>query len=156
MTRSFAFTVAGIPGPQGSKNNYGRGRTVESSKKVKPWREAVKSAALEAMMNHPTELLPWRPFDGPLSFTAVFWLVKPVSAPKRRWAPSTRPDCSKLVRSTEDALTDVSVWADDARVVRINASKSYVGGWFDPAILEYGLREPAHPGASIVVSEVIP
>jgi crossover junction endodeoxyribonuclease RusA len=155
MTRSFAFTVAGIPGPQGSKNNYGRGRTVESSKKVGPWREAVKCAALQAICVRDQDL-PWQPFDGPLSFTAVFWLPRPASAPKKRWAPSARPDCSKLVRSTEDALTDVAVWVDDARVVRINASKSYVGGWFDPAILEYGLREPAHPGASIVVSEVIP
>ena len=155
MTRSLAFTVAGIPAPQGSKRHLGKGILVESSKAVKPWREAVKQAALQVICER-NEHRGWQPFDGPLSFTAVFWLPRPVSAPKRRWAPSTRPDCSKLVRSTEDALTDVAVWADDARVVRINASKSYVGGWFDPAILEYGLREPAHPGASIVVSEITP
>ena len=154
MTRSLAFTVAGIPAPQGSKRYLGKGVMVESSKAVKPWREAVKSAALQAIGDR-EDLLPWHPFDGPLSLTAVFWLLRPASAPKRRWAPDRKPDLDKLLRSL-DALTDVAVWADDARVVRINASKSYVGGWFDPAILEYGLREPAHPGASLVVSEIIP
>ena len=46
--------VYGIPGPQGSKkfcgvSKSGRGIMVESSAKVKPWREAVKWAAREAM-----------------------------------------------------------------------------------------------------------
>jgi len=35
------------------------------------------------------------------------------------------PDLSKLVRSTEDALTEAGIWKDDARVVECFASKRY-------------------------------
>jgi Holliday junction resolvase RusA-like endonuclease len=119
-----AITVLGIPAPQGSKaykgqrTNKSTGRAhavlVESSKKVKPWRGAVESAARLAI----ADLGPWEPLDGPLVAEMVFTLPKPASAPKRRqtW-PIRYPDISKLARSTEDALTTAGVWADDARVV---------------------------------------
>jgi Holliday junction resolvase RusA-like endonuclease len=84
---------------------------VESSKAVKPWREAVKYAAIEQ-----STLL--EPMDGPLAVRMVFTVPKPQSAPKRRTWPCRKPDLSKLVRSTEDALTDAGVWADDARIVQ--------------------------------------
>jgi Holliday junction resolvase RusA-like endonuclease len=103
--------VFGHPAPQGSKRHVGGGVMVESSKAVKPWREAVKSAALDVMAGQV-------PLDGPLVVRMVFTLRKPASAPKRRrtW-PDRTPDLSKLARATEDALTDAGVWADDARVV---------------------------------------
>ena len=38
------------------------------------------------------------------------------------------PDLSKLLRSTEDALTDAGLWADDARVVEYERlAKVYPG-----------------------------
>ena len=41
------FHITGItPAPQGSKRHVGNGRMVESSAKVKPWREAVRQEAL--------------------------------------------------------------------------------------------------------------
>ncbi len=47
------ITVYGTPGPQGSKRfmgvKGGKGVLVESSKKVKPWREAVKWAAWDVI-----------------------------------------------------------------------------------------------------------
>ena len=46
-------TVNGLPAPQGSHKHVGGGRMVESSKKVKPWRQDVKAAA-EALGNTPT------------------------------------------------------------------------------------------------------
>jgi Holliday junction resolvase RusA-like endonuclease len=108
--------VYGTPGPQGSKRFVGKadghGVMVESSKKVKPWREDVKTAALEARAGAP-------PMDGPLVVRMVFTLRKPESAPKRRVTyPCRTPDLSKLARSTEDALTQAGAWVDDARVVQ--------------------------------------
>lgn len=117
---SITITVYGLPAPQGSKRHVGNGVMVESSAKVKPWREAVKHAALEAMAGQP-------PMDGPLCLDVVFTLPRPKSAPKKRTHPDGTPDLSKLIRSTEDALTDAGVWADDARVVRVLASKLYAG-----------------------------
>ncbi len=113
------FTVTGNPAPQGSKKfvgttKTGRGLMVESSKKVKPWRMDVKAAA-EAVLE---QFAAMAPLDGPLVVSMVFTLPKPASAPKRRttW-PDKKPDLSKLARSTEDAISDAGLWADDARVV---------------------------------------
>lgn len=125
---AITITVFGLPAPQGSKKAFrnqhtGRIQMTESSAKVKPWRADVKGAALEVVSGLPG----WAPLDGPLVASMVFTFARPrghfgtgrnagivkASAPLR---PHTKPDLSKLVRSTEDALTGL-VWADDARVV---------------------------------------
>lgn len=109
------IVVYGTPAPQGSKRfvgvRNGRGIMVESSKKVAPWREDVGNAA-RAARNGADAL------DGPLVCRMVFTVRKPASAPKKRriWA-DRKPDLSKLVRSTEDALVSAGVIADDSRIV---------------------------------------
>lgn len=113
---AYDFVVYGLPAPQGSKKfvgltKAGRGILVESSKKVRPWRQDVKETALMVRGSKP-------PIDAPLRVRMVFTMPKPSSAPKRRKVvPCRMPDLSKLVRSTEDALTDAGIWKDDARVV---------------------------------------
>lgn len=116
---SLHFRVLGTPAPQGSKRHVGHGVMVESSKKVGPWREAVKAAYLNRYGIRRS------PLDGPLQLSVVFDLPKPASAPKRFTRPAKRPDLDKLLRSTMDALTDCGVWRDDAQVVRIIAEKQY-------------------------------
>lgn len=129
------IVVYGTPGPQGSKRfvgraGGGRGIMIESSAKVKPWREAVKYAALEALDDDGAPLSIERhcngAFIGPVAVEMTFTVKKSKSAPKTRktW-PDKRPDLSKLVRSTEDALTDAGVWEDDARVVSLRAHKVF-------------------------------
>ncbi len=127
------ITVLGTPGPQGSKNVNRHGAVYEVSKRVKPWREAVKSAALDMINVTPG----WVMMDGPLVLMVTFYSNRPKShyrtgrnahllkdsAPDY---PTGAPDLSKLIRSTEDALTDAGVWRDDSRVVRVIASKTYV------------------------------
>ena len=118
-----SFYVQGEPAPQGSKRfvgiHNGKGRMIESSKKVKPWREAVYWAAIEAKSKTAIVM----PMDGPLAVVMVFALPKPTSV--RRAQPDRKPDLSKLVRSTEDALVDAGLIADDARIVVCLASKIY-------------------------------
>lgn len=125
------IVIRGNPAPQGSKKfvgvHAGRGIMVESSKAVKPWRQDVKAAAEDAINSLRPKLDDnWKPLDGPLRVTMTFTLPKPMSAPKRRrsW-PCRKPDLSKLVRSTEDALTDAGLWTDDARIVELNVRKVY-------------------------------
>ena len=138
------ITVYGIPGPQGSKklvgrDRKGRGILIESSKKVKPWREAVKWAALESYPSHDR----WKggcAIAGAIALTIIFTLPRPKSAKMGAYADK-RPDVSKLVRSTEDALTEAAIWEDDARVVLVVAVKLYAG---DPGALE-------SPGAVIMI-----
>jgi Holliday junction resolvase RusA-like endonuclease len=125
----------GIPAPQGSKTPLPNGRMKESSAKVKPWRDAVVVYARRAAGPG------WQTLDGPLVAEMVFSL--PRGATVRRADPTVPPDLSKLIRSTEDALTDACVWADDARVVAYHQPrKVYVGDRVDPDAL-------ARPGAVI-------
>jgi Holliday junction resolvase RusA-like endonuclease len=116
------FTVIGTPGPQGSKRHIGNGRMIESSKEVRPWRDSVAWAARAAMAGKPK-------ITGAIRLSMVFTVRKPLSAPKRRrsW-PATKPDLSKLARSTEDAMTTAGVYEDDARIIEyVRLAKVYPG-----------------------------
>lgn len=130
------LVVRGLPAPQGSKRHVGRGILVESSKHVRPWRDAVRTEAAAAWNGRP-------PLDEALEVGMVFTFARPRShyrtgrnahllrdgAPKH---PTKPPDASKLIRSTEDALTDAGVWRDDALIVRYGeVAKTYPGGHID-------------------------
>ena len=64
----------------------------------------------------------------------TFRLPRPVSLPKRRVHPVTRPDVDKLTRACFDALSSV-VWADDAQVVGVRANKRYAEAGEQPGVL---------------------
>lgn len=139
------ITVYGLPAPQGSKKfmgvKGGKGIMVESSKAVKPWREAVKWAAMSMCGQMPPPMI-----LGPVTVEMIFTLPKPKSASRtRRTYPDKKPDLSKLIRSTEDALTDAGVWEDDARVIRTTATKVF------PLEHPLALRSP---GAVIQIEKV--
>lgn len=141
------FTAYGVPAPQGSKSAFrnqhtGRIQQVESSKKVKPWRQDVKAAAM-VEIERISAFGPWVPADGPLVVSMVFSFARPkghwrtgrhcnLLRPSAPVFPHGRPDLSKLARSTEDALTDV-LWVDDARIVGyLHLAKVYCNsGQFD-------------------------
>ena len=112
-----SFFVEGTPAPQGSKSGFIRGGRVvlvESSKKVKPWREAVGRVARESV----GELL-----DGPLVLDVVFVMPRPKALGDKPTPPMVqRPDADKLLRSTCDALTG-TCYGDDSQVVTIHAHK---------------------------------
>lgn len=130
---ALTITVYGTPGPQGSKRSLGNGVMVESSKKVKPWRQDVKYAAIAAT----AQMTGWQLLHGPLAAEMVFTFARPKghyrtgkfahllrdAAPTR---PAFYPDLSKICRSTEDALTGVA-WKDDALLVDLWLAKRYAG-----------------------------
>jgi Holliday junction resolvase RusA-like endonuclease len=129
--------VYGDPAPQGSKKHVGGGRMVESSAKLKPWREAVKWACIEAKV----ETIP-----GPVSVEITFTMRKPLSAPKRRRTyPDRKPDIDKCARAVNDALVQANVIEDDARIVHQVVAKVF------PKEHEKALD---HPGALIVVRRI--
>lgn len=111
------FFVPGVPAPQGSKSVF-NGVPVESSKKVKPWRRAVKIAA--GAMNER--------IDGAVRVRVTFVMPRPKRLGKRKKEPMIqRPDLDKLVRSTFDGLVDGGVIADDSHVVELSACKVRAG-----------------------------
>ena len=145
-----SFRVYGAPATKGSmkpvRNKHsGRIRLIEDHKTSKPFREAIKSAALDAMQATAGTPAPFHMLTGPVEVAVIFALPKPKSAPKRRrtWPISQRSgDVDKLLRNLFDALTDVGVIGDDAQVIRVTAEKAYVG--------ESSSDLPV-PGADVVV-----
>jgi Holliday junction resolvase RusA-like endonuclease len=139
LERTLRLTVVvhGRPAPQGSKRyaghrlNAASGRMsavlVEQSKRVKPWRALVTAATTQSLTTggHGPE-----PLDGPLEAEIVFTVLKPASAPKRKrtW-PTTRHsgDVDKLIRSTFDGIADAQAVADDSRIIRVTATKTFPG-----------------------------
>jgi len=146
-----SFDVTGKPAPQGSKSAHSicyqtagfcprckhqhlvKVNQRESSSAVKPWREAVKQAAQFAIGRTPG----FEMFAEPVQLVIGFRIARPRShyragknahllrgdAPAR---PGSAPDLSKLIRSTEDALTDAGAWKDDCLVVDLLVSEIYV------------------------------
>jgi crossover junction endodeoxyribonuclease RusA len=126
------FEVRDIPAPQGSKRHVGHGILVESSKKVKPWREAVRAECVAALIDTGEKTA----MTGPVEVAIWFYLPRPKShyrtgkmaAYLRDDAPafcSKRPDVDKLIRSTLDALTAAGLYGDDGQVARLNVDKCY-------------------------------
>ena len=102
---------------------------VESSKKVKPWRQDVKHAAIER-----------KPADwntaAPMILSVVFRFQRPKSHFNKSGLRSSAPqhctsasngDLDKLLRSTNDALTGI-LFDDDRQVVSIDATRRYCIG----------------------------
>lgn len=98
---------------------------IESCRTVKPWRYLVSQAAIAtgaAMLRGPVSLSVVFLFNRPRGHYGAKGL-KP-SAPRHH---SVKPDGSKLLRSTEDALSGV-LFEDDARIVSSAVMKRYCTG----------------------------
>lgn len=134
------FIVEGRPSPQGSKSPGRGGRFYEASKHLPAWRLAVKTAASLARLKH--EL--GEPISQPVCLEVVFFIERPA---KTKWPryPAGTPDLSKLIRAVEDSITQAGIWADDALVVRVIASKVWTGTTADTYPV---------PGCKITVTEL--
>jgi Holliday junction resolvase RusA-like endonuclease len=131
VNEPLTFTVYGKPAPAGSKRvvpaggkRGGRPIIVDDSRRSRPWKGDVSSAAAAAMDGRPL-------LEGPLALELTFYVARPKghygarglrpSAPA--W-PTVKPDVLKLARGVEDALTG-QVYRDDAQVVRELLMKRY-------------------------------
>lgn len=121
------LSVVGVPVPQGSKTAHPFHRKDGSigvavheggrATALKDWRQAIAEAFRR------TSTAAFGPFDGPLVLGATFYLPKPKSA-KKNAAPAKKPDCSKLIRAVEDALSKVA-YRDDSQIVKLVVEKRY-------------------------------
>ena len=122
--------VPGVPRPGGSKtprHANGRSWAQESGKYTADWRRAVVYA-VQPFINEA--------LTGPVELHIVFRMPRPKShyvagnparglkanAPIHHIGP---PDATKLMRSTEDALSNAGVWHNDSQVARQSAEKLY-------------------------------
>lgn len=110
------FLVPGVPAPQGSKRHVGGGRMIESSKKLKPWREAVRKVAAEHA--------PDTPLDCALRVSMDFYLPEPARSRFGKH-PAGVPDLDKLARAVNDGITAGGLWTDDSRVCSLHVRKHW-------------------------------
>jgi len=131
--KELEFRVVGLPAPQGSKTLTRYGGLMESSKRVKPWRQDIIHAALEAFAGNP--------FNEPVQVSIEFIMPRPKShfgtgknaEILKKNAPyfctsKKNGDIDKLCRSTFDALSvssGGSVIMDDSLIVAVKAWKRY-------------------------------
>lgn len=135
MRTVLSLTIPGRAAPQGSKRAMRHPSTgniimLESSKRARPWRLTVQSAAVDALPDG------WTPLRGVgLHVFITYTFARPKShygtgrnAGARKPSAAVdhvqRPDLDKLDRCTLDALTGV-VWHDDSQVVMIRSSKHW-------------------------------
>lgn len=137
---SVAFTVHGVPQPQGSiRRAANHAGAYESNKALAPWRQDLVEAAMGAWQDRPRYL-------GPVEVVVTFAFprlrshygtgrnagVLKASAPM---AHTTKPDTDHLQRAVGDALTFAGVIRDDSQICSWCASKVYGD----------------HPGAHVVI-----
>lgn len=120
-----AFTVYGVASGMGSKRAFmpaGCKQPIitDTNKNLRSWQALVAAEASRAILDTPS----WQLLDGPVRLSVAFYLPRPKAIRDRIVPHLKKPDCSKLLRSTEDALTGV-VYRDDAQVVEIVAGKFY-------------------------------
>lgn len=126
-----SFNAFGLPAPGGSKkafrHRYSNKIVVVDAggKRTKAWRAIVAAAAREAMAD--LHLI-----EPPLMLCIEFRMPRPKSHLDRDgrlragapWVPIVAPDLTKLLRSTEDAMTGI-VYRDDALIVEQHIHKAY-------------------------------
>jgi Holliday junction resolvase RusA-like endonuclease len=134
---ALTINVVGTPAPQGSKRAFvvnGRAVMAESSKKVKPWRQDVKSAVED--LRDVVPAFAQLPLAGPLEVQVDFYIVRPGyhfrtgkhAGVLKDNAPrfvDKKPDADKLLRSTLDGLKEAGVYRDDAQVAVVVGRKYY-------------------------------
>lgn len=120
---SVTFLVEGVPAPQGSKTRTRYGM-FEASKRVKPWRELVKAAAVRAG-DDACLLGPLRP---PYRVEMWFFIAKPRTTRASHPVAPVIGDVDKLARAVNDAIVQAGLIEDDRHIVKLVAEKAWAVG----------------------------
>src|SRR5215831_1286275 len=139
------FEVNGKAAPAGSKRGFvagGRVVITDMSKHARPWKALVIDAALEAYSG-PLLL-------GPLALEVIEYRLRPQSHFGKRGLnkkgrehphPTSAPDCLKIARAIEDALSGV-IYRDDSQIVDEHLWKR----WGDRQHVKITIREVKYGG----------
>jgi|TARA_B100000287_G_scaffold223452_1_gene210843 crossover junction endodeoxyribonuclease RusA len=125
--------VRGVPAPQGSKRHIGHGIMIENSKKVKPWRQDVRAAAIDhyegGIIGRAVEVEIIFLFARPKSHYGTGKNANKLKQKAPEFVTSSATgDIDKLCRSTLDGLSAKAggtVIKDDSLVVSLKAVKKY-------------------------------
>ena len=136
---TITIIVPGTPQPGGSKRAFAyqvkgaiNHKTGGPLYRASVTEDNVKSSDWRATVRHMASIQCRQPLQGPLAVSFFFRVARPrghfnakgMVTPGKPAFPDVRPDTTKLMRSTEDALKGI-VWADDCQVVKQYACKDY-------------------------------
>jgi Holliday junction resolvase RusA-like endonuclease len=129
--------VHGQPHGQGSKKMVPGGRFIsDNDKRLRPWRQAVHTAAVDALGD---VSLPVFVRDEPVEVEVTFTFARPAShygtgrnsgvlkASAPRHYTGT-PDVDKALRAAYDSIVSAGTMHDDRQIVRTIGAKTYPGG----------------------------
>ncbi len=85
---------------------------------------APVKAARKLLTAHLLPYKPSRPFEGPVSLSAVWLFPKGKSHADGEWRV-TRPDTDNLQKLLKDCMTRCGFWKDDAQVVKEEVEKRW-------------------------------
>ncbi len=143
--RIITLWIPGRPAPSGSLTGFvnqisGKVNMTPASKYKKPWMDSVRWAWIQSDYYRQ-----FFAFEGPVRMDTVFYRVRLKGhygktglnkAGRTTPYPITTPDLSKLLRSTEDALTGYA-YKDDAQIVEHHSYKK----WGDESGCEISIQE---------------
>ena len=129
---STKIDVVGIPRPGGSKTaafnkKTGKGFCRPANPHTAEWRQDVLSSAIGQYQGELLVLPLTVHYDFRFPRPKTHYRSGKNSHMLKETAPdahSTKPDLTKIIRSTEDALTGI-VWRDDSQVCHADAFKRY-------------------------------
>ncbi len=135
-----SFRISGQPQPGGSKRAFtppgcSHPNIVDANPKTKDWKRTVQAFA-QIAFSGPL-------IDGPMRVVCMFYLRRRKDhfrtngslKPKAPHFHTTKPDATKLWRSTEDALKGI-VFTDDARISVQVVQKVYTDSGWTGAVIE--------------------
>lgn len=145
MSVPVRFTVYAKAEPQGSAKGFvvnGRAIVTSDNGKMRSYRAEVTREARA----HLAELGIAEPLAGkhvPVAFEMRCFFRRPPSVPKRRTHMVVKPDLSKLLRATEDAMIGI-LYADDSQIVEEHIRKDYAADGIER--VEIAVRNIAEVG----------
>ena len=129
MNKTITFKVPGIPTAKGRARAFIRNGHIKhyTPEKTVCYEKIVRLIAQTNMnrMQH-------KPFDGACELSLVLNLPIPSSWSKKKQAaalageilPTTKPDCSNVLKAIEDAMNGI-VWLDDKQATEVYVQKRY-------------------------------
>lgn len=123
------FTIPGNPVAQPRVKARQAGKFIQvytPEKKIKPYKDAIKLVASQAMAGKP-------PLEGPIEVCIHFYFDRPKSHTKKQrecdWH-SQKPDIDNLTKAVFDALNEIC-FQDDSQICLLMVRKEWADG--DPA-----------------------
>lgn len=127
MTKTVNFIVPGIPVAKGRARSFIRAGHVAhyTPEPTARYENLVRLEAKRAMGS-------WEPMQGAVELVLRLYMPIPASWSKKKrkeavegtLRPTTKPDCSNVLKAIEDAMNGV-VFADDKQVVEVTITKLY-------------------------------